>query len=236
MRTFCCVTPAQISAACKLALCPTLYTCPILKFPSSFVCATSEQLALETVKLTSYRNSRYPPDLLKITKVWEAARATSAATTFFAPIQIGPYGERFVDGGSGANNPIREVWTEAADMWKELGPLNDNINCLVSIGTGIPNLEPFGTSMAEVAEALKAISLETEKTAEKFHVEHDVLRSEGRYFRFNVIKGLEKVGLEHSGKRADIAAATRKYISGTHEDMAKCSSNLRDRKCMSTSS
>ncbi|KAK0703246.1 hypothetical protein B0T26DRAFT_680951 [Lasiosphaeria miniovina] len=37
-------------------------------------------------------------DLLDSTTTWQACRATSAATTFFDPIAIGPFGEEFVDG------------------------------------------------------------------------------------------------------------------------------------------
>ncbi|OBT85481.1 hypothetical protein VE02_06195 [Pseudogymnoascus sp. 03VT05] len=46
-------------------------------------------------------------------KVWEACRATSAAPTFFDPVQIGPYKQSFIDGGLGYNNPIFKVYDEA---------------------------------------------------------------------------------------------------------------------------
>jgi len=69
-------------------------------------------------------------------KIWEACRATSAATTFFDAIALGPYSEEFVDGGIGANNPILQLWNEAQAVW---GPdsLERNVNCIVSIGTGM---------------------------------------------------------------------------------------------------
>lgn len=55
------------------------------------------------VFLRSYRN---PQDisLLPDIKIWEAARATSAAPYYFKPMQVGPY--KLVDGGLGANNPL----------------------------------------------------------------------------------------------------------------------------------
>ena len=37
-------------------------------------------------------------------KIWEAARATSAAPTYFKPITVGNY--TLLDGGLGANNPL----------------------------------------------------------------------------------------------------------------------------------
>jgi hypothetical protein len=64
--------------------------------------------------------------------IWEACRATSAASSFFDPIAIGRYKEEFIDGATGANNPIREVWDQA---WLEWGPeaLEGKIKCLISV-------------------------------------------------------------------------------------------------------
>jgi hypothetical protein len=49
-------------------------------------------------------------------KICEAARATSAASTLFDPIAIGPRGETFVDGALGFNNPIRLLDRESRDL------------------------------------------------------------------------------------------------------------------------
>ena len=61
--------------------------------------------------------------------IWEAGRATSAAPTFFKPIQI----ERgvFVDGGLAHNNPGELALAEAQKIWKTA-----NRFCLISVGTG----------------------------------------------------------------------------------------------------
>ncbi|KAH8661016.1 hypothetical protein BGZ61DRAFT_152848 [Ilyonectria robusta] len=79
-----------------------------LKIPpkqlANFVCATSKETG-DTVCLTSYRPRRLA-HLYDSTKIWRACRATSAATTFFDPIAIGPFQEQFVDGALGANNPV----------------------------------------------------------------------------------------------------------------------------------
>lgn len=74
-----------------------------------FVCATSEQTS-ETVCLTSYRAPEFiREELLDYAKIWEACRATSAASTFFDPIAVGQYEEVFLDGATGANNPVQEL-------------------------------------------------------------------------------------------------------------------------------
>lgn len=70
-----------------------------------FVCATSKQTS-ETVCLTSYQSVRGRRDLLNSVKIWEAYRAISAASSFFDAIAVGRYGEEFVDGATGANNPV----------------------------------------------------------------------------------------------------------------------------------
>lgn len=161
-------------------------------------------------------------------------RATSAASTFFEPITIGPHCEIFVDGATGANNPIREVWTAAMDMWPatQYGPLNGNIKCLVSIGTGVPSLKAFGDSVLEVGKTLLKISTETEGTAESFVQEHSDMDDENRYFRFNVLNGLGDIGLEEYKRMGDIAAATRQYIQtqDVFKKMKACGNNLAGRE------
>lgn len=106
-----------------------------------FVRAVSKQTS-QTICLTSYKSLRGNDDLLNSVKIWEACRATAAASSFFDPIAIGGYGEEFVGGATGANNPVVELWNQAQLMW---GPesLEGKVQCLVSVGTGIPLLKTF---------------------------------------------------------------------------------------------
>jgi predicted acylesterase/phospholipase RssA len=175
------------------------------------VCATSKQTS-ETVCLTSYRTSRGTNDLLNSVTIWEACRATSAASTTFDPILVGRFGEEFVDGATGANNPVREVWDQAQLAWGP-EPLEGKVKCLVSIGTGVPSLKPFKDDVLHIGETLIAIATETEQTAERFRRERPLLDSTGRYYRFNVDRGLENIGLEEAKKVKEMAAATRQYIA-----------------------
>ena len=186
------------------------------------------------MKLTSYRSPRNISDLLDVAKIWEACRATSAASTFFGPIKIGDAGEAFIDGATGRNNPIRQLWTEARDIWPE-GCLEDNIKCIVSIGTGQPSVKPFGDDLVEIARTLRDIATETEDTAEDFHRDHRDLARRRRYFRFNVDKGLEKVGLEDSKQKNVIVAATRKYVGSQEifENIQACTEALLAANCWS---
>ncbi|KXX75712.1 Kinesin light chain [Madurella mycetomatis] len=175
-----------------------------------FVCATSKETG-DTVCLTSYRSPRSDnSDLLNFTKIWQACRATSAATTFFDPIAIGPFGEEFVDGALGANNPIHALWNQAQDVWGD--QLRGSLQCIVSIGTGVPALKPVRDDVRGIWATLRELATETEKTAEHFRRDKPDLDDEGRYYRFNVDRGLEEIGLEESKKKNEIAAATRRYV------------------------
>ena len=196
-----------------------------------FVCATSKQTS-ETVCLTSYKSPCGSSDLLNSVKIWEACRATSAASSFFDPIAIGRYEEEFMDGATGANNPVWQVWDQAQLMWG-LQPLEGRIKCLVSIGTGVPSLKPFQDNVFHIGQTLILIATETEQTAEKFRRDKMHLDNTGQYYRFNVIRRLEEIGLEESKKRKEIAAATWGYVGSQDvlKRMQMCADNMAGREC-----
>ncbi|KAI9676684.1 MAG: hypothetical protein M1829_003003 [Trizodia sp. TS-e1964] len=195
-----------------------------------FVCATSKETS-ETVCLTSYKSPRGNNYLLNSVKIGEACRATSASPSFFDPIAIGQYNEEFVDGATGANNPVVELWNQAQLMY---GPdsLEGRVQCLVSIVTGIPLLKLFRDDLLHIGETLVAIATETEQTAERFQRDKAYLDSSNRYFRFNVVRGLEDIGLEELTKRKEIAAATRRYVASqdVFKQMQTCAVNLASRE------
>ncbi|KAM0280210.1 hypothetical protein ACHAQH_004167 [Verticillium albo-atrum] len=193
-----------------------------------FVCATSKETA-DTVSLTSYRTAR-TTHLVSCTTIVDACRATSAATTFFDPVVIGPFGEQFIDGALGANNPVGILWTEAQDVWGSR--LRADLRCLVSIGTGMRALRPVAYSALGILMTLKGLATDTERIAEQFRRENADLDDDGRYFRFNVIHGLERIGLEESKRKEEIVWATAQYL-GTQEvkkELMKCATSLAKRQ------
>ncbi|RBA13412.1 pfs [Fusarium proliferatum] len=173
------------------------------------VCATSKETG-DTVCLTSYRPARGVAHLYDSTTIWQACRATSAATTFFDPIAIGPYQEQFVDGALGANNPVYTLWTQAQDVWGD-DQLRSRLRCLVSIGTGVPALKPVRDDVLGIGATLD---------------------DEGRYYRFNVSRGLEDVGLTESKMQREIAAATGRYVASqdVFGQMKACANGLARRQ------
>jgi hypothetical protein len=111
---------------------------------------------------------------------------------------------------------VFKPWNEAQDIWNSAGKLEDNIQCLVSIGTGRPSLRPLGNDFIEVGQSLVAISTETESTAESFIRDKRQLYMEGWYFRFNVESGLEDIGFEDLYQKNAIVSATSDYLESHH--------------------
>ena len=97
----------------------------------------------------------------------------------------------------------------------------------------MPSLKPFRDDVLHIGETLIAIATEMEQTAERFRHERPLLDSTGRYYRFNVLRGLEDIGLEEAAKVKEMAAATRRYIISqeVHKQMQACAGNMAGREC-----
>lgn len=74
-------------------------------------------------------------------------------------------------------------------------------------------MKAFGRGLKEVAKTLITIATETENTNEEFLSANQDLRQQKRYFRFNVTKGLENIGLEEHSKKNIISSATNHYLN-----------------------
>lgn len=134
-------------------------------------------------------------------KIWQAARATSAAPSYFQPLQHGHYS--FVDGGLGFNNPSLELVSEVA---LEFGWLRD-IGCLLTIGTGIaPNVRLGNVSGGDVPDLVSGL-VATATSCERAHEQMERIstglpssKDASKYYRFNVGKKLNaKFVREHVG-------------------------------------
>jgi hypothetical protein len=178
------------------------------------------------VCLTTYRSPRGGTYLRHSTKIWQACRATFAATSFFDPIALEPLNEEFVESEWGANNPIYALWTQAQDVWGD--QLRGKLSYLVSIGTGVPTLQPLHDDVRGIWETLQGLAIETENTAERFRGDKSILDDKGRYFRFNVDQGLRVIELEESKNMEEIAAATRQYLQSqdVFQQMKACANSL----------
>ena len=189
----------------------------------------------DVARLRDYRSDRAVTE--DGAKIWEAARATSAASGFFDPITIGKHHQEYVDAGLGCNNPVNEVWTEAQDLYlkQDVHDLAAVIKCFISIGTGNPGTSPIEDGAFKIfKKTLKDITTETEKTAETFARSYRALDSPKRYFRFNVDQGLQGVGLEEFKKEKEIVSASTRYMEAQAMQplRLKCAEAMHDKESM----
>ncbi|VUC23726.1 unnamed protein product, partial [Clonostachys rosea] len=183
-----------------------------------FVCAQAKSLNTTTM-IRSYKNPTAVDNLsIRDCRIWEAARATSAASGFFDPVDIG--NETFVDGATGCNNPVEEVWREANSIWSDL---SQRIQCVVSIGTGKHGPRPFGDDPRQIMKTLIKTATETEVTERRFSENHVMYGLDGRYFRFNVDQGLQNIKLDDVEKLDTVQKATELYLGG---DRVQCQIKL----------
>jgi hypothetical protein len=129
---------------------------------------------------------------------------------------LGPSRRRFTDSSAQANNPIREVWIEAKNVWR-LTTLESQLRCLVSIGTGLPTIKRakpsggvFGFSTAKSADASVA---DPEVETNKFIQEHSELDDDGRLYRFDVPNGLAEIELDSVAEMETIVDATQEFLA-----------------------
>ncbi|KAI9801940.1 MAG: hypothetical protein M1826_005124, partial [Phylliscum demangeonii] len=147
-------------------------------------------------------------------KIWEAARATTAAVTFFERIVIGQ--EEFIDAGIKCNNPAIRLLSEAQTVFGGDRPLN----CLVSIGTGHPGVIGLPKPGAfqkilptGVINVLKKIATDCEGTAHELSERFE--NASSLYFRFNVTHGAESISLEEWRRMGEVETHTRAYLMET---------------------
>ncbi|CAH0002317.1 unnamed protein product [Clonostachys byssicola] len=195
---------------------PLLESAPKCKM---FVCASLSNT--QTICLRNYRSSL--EDNISCT-IWEAARATSAAPTFFDPITLSN-GLTFRDGALRGNNPIYELIREA-----DCEASGVRIRAIASIGTGLPRTIAISNHLTSIAKACARIATDTENTANRFYQSFCLpgCKYEDCYFRFNVEQGMQGIGL-HEWQKVDImTSSTLSYMQevSVATKLAQCASKL----------
>lgn len=148
--------------------------------------------------------------------IYEAARITTAAPTVFKEITISDESgipERFIDGGLKCNNPTNEVTDEARLFFG-----NDRqLGTLTSLGAGHSGTIGFSAPDAfrkllpnKLIDVLKDLATDCEKVARE--VEEKWINLPGRYFRFSVTHGTEKISLDEWKKIGDVKTHTNSYL------------------------
>src|SRR5215210_6075788 len=123
----------------------------------------------------------------------EVAQATSAAPTYFEPLQLewGPHGKRaFIDGGVHSNNPAMCAHVEARKIYSE-----ENDFLVVSLGTGEPTREmPYeevkGWGLALWAQPILNVVFDGVSDTVDYQLRELLSTEEGdarRYYRFQTV-------------------------------------------------
>lgn len=154
-------------------------------------------------------------DSLRDCTIWEVARATSAATTFFKSIKCGRDGIGFIDAAFGYNNPCEILLKETGAIFP-----GRNISCILSIGTGLKGPVSIANTRRSIIDALKAMATTSQKVAKRMD---DIYQDGETYFRFDVSQGLEDITLSDWKELSKIAAHTRNYLTDEDRQIARCS-------------
>lgn len=212
--------------------------------PEYRFCCTTAQNKCETVLLRSYEpvlmdKEHYKPsatfNIMKKSKdkvtISLAARATSAAPTFFPEVNFPdpkPQSKLtddekksnlvFWDGGLLNNNPIDQLWYARYELVEHLEP-SPRISCVISLGTGfIPAESPASAwfHLTGVVSSVMDFSTNTNAKAKDFtrHMNRLKFREEytnSQYIRLNPRLG-EKIGLADYTKMDELKGMTRKYL------------------------
>lgn len=152
------------------------------------------------------------PGLAHDVPIYQVARATSAAPTYFKPAKIGDL--EYLDGGFGANNPCVEIYDEVRKM-------NNNsescIHIIVSIGTGKNNeLARFGgegvSRYWNYLNFAKKWASESETTHTYMVRKREHSSTKFHYCRLNVEEGLATMKLDEWRARGAMRVRFGRWI------------------------
>ncbi|KAK0205392.1 acyl transferase/acyl hydrolase/lysophospholipase [Desarmillaria ectypa] len=150
--------------------------------------------------------------------IWEAVRATTAASALFKPIDItgdGNYKHRFFGTSIGSHNPAKEVRDEAMQLYGG----SRRVGVFISIGMGQPVGDAYGLRetkgmqkifRSQLVKVLASIAIDCEKVADELARQYTDIP--GTYFRFSVRYGAEKVDLDEWDSMDEALAHADSYI------------------------
>ena len=153
--------------------------------------------------------------------IWEAARATTAASSFFRPQTLGngTSARAYIDAAIGTNNPVYSLIQQAVDEFGFGKPLG----CVVSIGTGTrdSNLDRVPSGWRNIVygagwyinlgKTLKNAATDSEKVHQNLLTR---LRSAPRaYYRFSVPGAADDFKLNHYKKMPELKLVTSEYLA-----------------------
>jgi patatin-like phospholipase/acyl hydrolase len=197
-------------------------------------CCTTAQNRAESMLMRSYKDSTVytkskANDAIlkhgnKLT-ISIAARATSAAPTFFPEVKFPEEKPELVfwDGGLLNNNPIDQLWYTRFELVEPSDPAPP-ISCVISLGTGyVSPGKAKGSWIKVVGIASKVMDFATNTNAKgkdfSRHMKHLNAREEHKdtkYIRFNPYLK-EEIGLDDYTRMEDLKEIARKTMADPNE-------------------
>lgn len=171
-----------------------------LTYCSVVLAITKANVDTRPTLFTTYGSSTSYQDC----SIWQVARATSAATTFFKSIELGRDKIEFIDAGFGYNNPCEILIEEAQKQYPGRSEF-----LVLSIGTGLGNVVDIKDSRRSIFKALKKMASTSKAVAARLK---DRYGDSDQYHRFNVDRGLEDTTLSDWEKTSKISAHTHNYL------------------------
>ena len=190
------------------------------------MCSPSTK-ATDFVIHTSYQTQgsfRHTDEL----RIWEAARATLATSSFFDFIKGDCNGLVSTSVATVADSPLQYLWDEASHLWCD--PLEVQIQCLVSIGTRAPTSKS-NRGIIGLADTLFRNPIGSKQTANAYEEDLSQLKNSDRYFQFNLDRCLDGVGLGNNSKFNRIVSATGTFIRSddVYSNLKRCATKLADK-------
>jgi calcium-independent phospholipase A2-gamma len=169
--------------------------------------------------------------------IWQAARAASAAPTFFKPMRLGSPAKDWIDAGMKFNNPGNLILSEVGEIWgdgRARLELDRHVGCFLSLGTGLQDVIRLSTpdeiekALAKVGIPIKAIKVMKAIITDTETVADQLANSplEDVYFRFNVEQGLQAVQLFDYEKSEDMSVDTENYLKKMRNPINKCATQM----------
>ena len=145
----------------------------------------------------------------------QAARATTAAPTFFKAIEFGhPTAQRYLDGGMRCNNPVAYVVEEARSLYP-----GQAISCVLSLGTGTMRViglerpDAFQNMLpTNLIKVLRGIATDCDAQSEAMAKQLNQPDKPNSYFRLNVNEGLQNVSLAEWSRMNEVEIHTVQYL------------------------
>ena len=183
------------------------YSLFLLKAPRFVVTA----LSMNAQDKVHFRTYRVPDEMPSNITVVEAALATCASPSQFAPASVGTGHKRrtYIGAGLGSNNPTRQVITEARTLFGS----EANVSLILSLGSGHPGILPLTSDYGNDTfyQLVREMMADSEQEAQRLHSQLD---RTGIYFRFSVEQGLQRTYIQGQDL-SWISAQASAYISRT---------------------